>query len=73
MGFEGHHQAQLLERCWSIYRCLPDAFTLPESFHVEFPVVVESALLTGTLHVTVPMAPQLTLSLREEYGLVLQL
>ncbi len=68
MRFEGRRQAQLLDRCWSIYLWLTEAFTLPESFHVEFPAAVESALLTGTLHITVPMTAQLTLSLREEYA-----
>jgi hypothetical protein len=68
MRFEGRRQGQLLDHCWSLYLWVTDAFTLPESFHVEFPVAVESALITGTLHITVPVTAQLTLSLREEYG-----
>ena len=66
MPFEGRQRAALLDRCWSIYLSLTSALNLPESFHVEFPVVVESALLSGTLHVTVPIDSELTLSLREE-------
>ena len=50
MRFEGRRQAQLFDRCWSIYLWLTHAFSLPESFHVEFPVAVESTLITGTLH-----------------------
>jgi hypothetical protein len=67
MRFEGRRQTQLLDRCWSIYLWLTEAFVLPESFHVEFPVAVESALITSTLHITVSMTDKLTLSLREEY------
>jgi hypothetical protein len=68
MRFEGRHRAELLNRCWSIYLWLTRAFILPERFHVEFPVTVETALITDVLHVTVPMTGKLTLSLREEYA-----
>ncbi|MBI4489208.1 MAG: hypothetical protein HY694_08995 [Deltaproteobacteria bacterium] len=68
MRFEGRRRAQLLNRCWSIYLWLTQAFILPENFHVEFPATAESALITGALHVTVPMTERLTLSLREEYA-----
>jgi hypothetical protein len=46
---------------------LTRAFILPEDFHVEFPIAVESALLSGALHVSVPIGSDLTLSLGEEY------
>jgi hypothetical protein len=68
MPSESRHRANLVDRCWSIYLCLSDAFTLPENFHVEFPVAVENALITGTLHATVPIHAHLKLSLREEYS-----
>lgn len=68
MRFEDRQRAQLLDRCWSVYLWLTQAFILPESFHVEFPATAESALITGTLHVTIPMTEKLTLSLREEYA-----
>jgi len=67
MRSEGRHRAALIDRCWSIYLSLTGAFTLPEDFHVEFPVAAESALITGVLHVSVPLSENLTLSLREEY------
>jgi hypothetical protein len=67
MRSESRRQAQLLDRCWSIYLWLTQAFILPESFHVEFPATAESALITSSLHVTVPITKELTLSLREEY------
>ena len=37
------------------------------AYPVCFPPA-ESALITGALHVTVPMTERLTLSLREEYA-----
>jgi len=67
MPFEGRQRAQLLDRCWSIYLWLSQAFILPASFPVEFPAAAGSALITSTLHVTVPISEKLTLSLREEY------
>lgn len=68
MPIEGHLRAQLLDRCWSIYLWLTQAFALPESFHAGFPAMAESALITSALHVTVPISEKLTLSLREEYA-----
>jgi hypothetical protein len=68
MPFEGRQRAAVLDRCWSIYLSLTSAFNVPENFHVEFPVVVESALVSGALHVTVPVGGDMTLSLREEYA-----
>jgi len=68
MRSEGRHRAALIDRCWSIYLGLTRTFILPENFHVEFPVAAESALITGVLHVSVPMTENLTLSLREEYA-----
>ncbi len=68
MPFEGRQRAALLDRCWSIYQSVTSAFNLPESFHVEFPVAAESALVSGSLHVTVPIGADLTLSLHEEYA-----
>lgn len=68
MRSEGRHRAALIDHCWSIYLSLTGAFTLPEDFHIEFPVAAESALITGVLHVRVPLSENLTLSLREEYA-----
>lgn len=68
MPSEGRQRAALLDRCWSIYLSLTSAFSVPESFHFEFPVVAESALSSSALHVTVPIGADLTLSLREEFA-----
>jgi hypothetical protein len=67
MPFEGRQRAAALDRCWSIYLSLTRAFILPEEFHAEFPVAVESVLISATLQFTVPIGSDLTLSLREEY------
>jgi|SRR5262245_10411203 len=67
MPFEGRQRAAALNRCWSIYLSLTRAFILPEEFHAEFPVAVESVLISATLQFTVPIGSDLTLSLREEY------
>ena len=67
MPFEGRQRAAALDRCWSIYLSLTRAFILPEDFHVEFPVAVETVLVSGALQLTVPIGSDLTLSLREEY------
>ena len=68
MRSEGRYRAELLDRCWSIYLSLTRAFILSENFHVEFPVEVESALIAGALHVSIPMTGNRTISLREEYA-----
>jgi hypothetical protein len=68
MPSERQRQALLLEHCWSLYQILTDVFVVPDAFHTEFPVIAETALLTGALHLALPLSPALTLSLREEYA-----
>lgn len=60
MRSESRRRAQILDRCWSIYLWLTDAFILPETFHIEFPAAAEATLLTGALQVVVPLTNQLT-------------
>lgn len=67
MSSERRLRAQTLDRCWSVYQWLTHAFSLPEGFHVEFPAVAEATLITGALHLIVPITEELTLTLREEY------
>jgi len=67
MRFEGRQRAAVLDRCWSIYLSLTRGLNVPEKFHVEFPVTVESALVSGALHFTVAVGGDVTLTLREEY------
>jgi hypothetical protein len=49
MRFEGRQRADLIDRCWSIYLYLTEAFTLPDNFHSEFPGAVDIALITGAI------------------------
>jgi hypothetical protein len=68
MPSERQHRALVLEHCWSLYQILTDTFVVPDTFHTEFPVIAETALLTGALHIVLPLSLALTLSLREEYA-----
>lgn len=68
MPSERQRRALMLERCWSLYQMLTDVFTVPDAFHAEFLVIAETALLTGALHLILPLSSALTLSLREEYA-----
>ena len=72
MPIEGRYQVQLLDHCWTLYTSLTDAFSLPERFHVAFPTSVENALISGALHISVPVGETMTLSLREEYAFAQQ-
>ncbi len=67
MRSEQRRQGQLLDRCWSLYLALTEVFALPETFHSDFPAAAEAAVLTGALHIVIPLGEQLTLSVREEY------
>lgn len=69
MPNESRGQALLIDRCWSIYLLLTEAFAVPSSFHVEFPALVERALVSGLLQLTVRLPNGHTLYLREEYQL----
>jgi hypothetical protein len=69
MPSERQRQALLLEHCWSLYQMLTGAYTVPDSFHNDFPIAAETALLTSVLHTTLSLTLRLTLSLREEYAI----
>lgn len=65
---ERQRQALLLDRCWSLYFALTEAFALPDAFHANFPTVAEAAVITGALHLAVPVGEQCMLSVREEFA-----
>lgn len=67
MPGESRGQALLIDRCWSIYLLLTEACVVPSSLHVEFPALVERALVSGLLQLTVPLPDDHTLYLGEEY------
>lgn len=68
MPSERQRRALLLERCWSLYQLLTEAFIVPDAFHNEFPVATEAALMTEALHITLSLTSTLRLSVREEYA-----
>ena len=67
MPRESHGEALLIDRCWSMYLLLTETFSLPSTFHLEFPSLVERALVSHLLHLTLPLTTQYVLYLREEY------
>lgn len=69
MPSESRRRAQILDRGWSLYLWLTDAFNLPETFHIEFPAAAEATFLTGAFQIVAPLTNQFTFSLREEYAL----
>lgn len=68
MPSERQRRALVLEHCWSLYQILTDTLVVPDTFHTEFPVTAETALLTGALHLALPLSSALSLFLREEYA-----
>ena len=68
MPFDGRQRTALLDRCWLIYQSVARAFPVPESFHNEFPIIAESAIVSESLHLSVVIGADATLSLREEYA-----
>lgn len=71
MSYESHLESQILNRCWSVYSLLSNAFSPSDTFHLGFPSLVETALITADLQINLPLAKGFTLLLREEYEFVM--
>ena len=67
MSYEKHLEAQIIDRCWSIYNLLTSAFSPSDIFYLGFPSLVESALISYDLQINLPLAEGFALILREEY------
>lgn len=67
MSYERHLEAQIIERCWSIYNLLTSTFSPSDTFHLGFPSLVETAIISSDLQINMPLAEGFTLILREEY------
>lgn len=67
MSYESHREAQILNQCWSVYSLLTNAFSPSDIFHLGFPSLVETALISADLQISLPVAEGFTLLLREEY------
>lgn len=67
MSYERHLEAQIIDRCWSVYNLLTNTFSPSDTFHLGFPSLVETAIISSDLHINMPLAEGFTLILREEY------
>lgn len=67
MSYESHREAQILNRCWSLYSLLTNAFSPSDTFHLGFPSLVETALISSDLQINLPVPEGFILLLREEY------
>jgi len=48
-----HQRALIIDRCWLIYDLITEKFQPPHEFPIEFPGLVEIALISGYLQVFV--------------------
>ena len=67
MSYEEYQQSQILGHCWSIYLLLTDNFPIPEDFHAQYAVWIESALISGILLISLQIAESYQIHIREEY------
>ena len=67
MPYESHREAQILNRCWTVYSLLINAFSPSDTFHLGFPSLVETAIISSDLQINLPVEKGFILLLREEY------
>ena len=60
MSYESHWEAQIIDRCWSVYSLLTNAFSPSDTFHLGFPSLVETALISFDLQINIPVAEGFT-------------
>ena len=53
MLYNSHQRRLVAERCWLIYDLISETFRVPDEFHIEFPSLVELALISGYFQVLV--------------------
>ena len=59
MSYERHREAQIIDRCWSVYNLLTSAFSPPDTFHLDFPSLVETAFMSmAQSHQYQPVLPR---------------
>jgi hypothetical protein len=64
---DARQRRQIAERCWSIYDLMNRHFTPAPAFHLEFPELVELALLVGALQTRIALPRGYALDIHEEY------
>jgi hypothetical protein len=67
MSYEEYQQAQILDHCWSVYLLLTANLPLGEDFPAQYPALVESALISGNLQISLKITELYDLHVREEY------
>jgi len=66
--YDSYQRSLIIDRCWLIYDLITETFAVPRPFHIEFPSLVEFALISGYLQVLVEIRRKgLTLHIHEEY------
>ena len=69
MLHNSYQRALIIDRCWLIYDLITEKFRPPHEFHIEFPGLVEIALISGYLQALVEISPTVDfLHIHEEYG-----
>jgi hypothetical protein len=48
-----HQRYLIADRCWLIYDFIANTFSVPDSFHLEFPEIAEIAVASGYLEIRV--------------------
>lgn len=70
MLYDSYQQRLIIDRCWLIYDSLTETFAVPHKFHIEFPSLLELALISGYLQVLVTInRKEHLLHIHEEYDL----
>ena len=63
-----HQRYLIADRCWLIYDLITNTFSIPDSFHLEFPEIAEIALASGYIEIRVQIEKEHLLYIYEEYS-----
>ncbi|MBL7073664.1 hypothetical protein ISS37_00295 [candidate division KSB1 bacterium] len=68
MLYDSYQRRLIIDRCWLIYDLITETFAVPHQFHIDFPLMVEVALISGYLQVLVEISRKgHLLHIHEEY------
>lgn len=71
MLFDSHQRGKIVDRCWLIYELISQNFVPTDEFHIQYPDLVELALIAGYFKLVVKIGGAgYTLHVNEEYGFV---
>lgn len=69
MFHDSNQQRLIIDRGWLIYDLISSKFIVPHQFHVEYPSVLENAIITGYFQLSVVIdKKQHLLRIHEEYA-----